>query len=86
MLKGKTGLWLVKGKLKRSWGFKVEIGDPVPLPHRRRQDLCGGMRALGSKDLLHAGAMHDAAAKKGGRSVVSKKAGSFCPKERDLHT
>jgi hypothetical protein len=76
----------VKGKLKRSWGFKVEIGDPVPLPHRRRQDLCGGMRALGSKDLLHAGAMHDAAAKKGGRSVVSKKAGSFCPKERDLHT
>jgi hypothetical protein len=73
MLKGKTGLWLVKVKLKRSWGFKVEIGDLVPLPHRRRQDLCGDARAPGSEDLLHAGATHDATADKGVRSVVSKR-------------
>jgi hypothetical protein len=86
MLKGNTGLWLVKGKLKRSWGFKVDIGDLVPLPRRRRQDLCGGACAPGSEDLLRAGATHDAAADKGARSVVSRKAGSFCPKERDLHT
>jgi hypothetical protein len=86
MLKGKTGLWLVKGKLKRSWGFKVEIGDHVPLPRCRRQDLCHGARALGIEDLLRAGATHHAAAVKGARSVVSKKAGSFCPKERDMHT
>jgi hypothetical protein len=86
MLKGKTVHWLVKGKVKRSWGFKVEIEDLGPLPRRRRQDLCGGAHALGSEDLLRTGATHDAAADKGARSVVSKKAGSFCPKERDLHT
>jgi hypothetical protein len=64
----------------------VEIGDHVPLPRRRQQDLCGIACTLISEDLMCAGATHDASTDKGERSVESKKAGSFCPKEIDLHT
>jgi hypothetical protein len=52
--------------------------------------LITGGRIFAAASALRAanidGATNDAAADKGVRSVVSKKAGSFCPQEIDLHT